>query len=275
MSGIKISTILDLIKNKNQTGFDLLYEHHYKLMFTTAFSVTQNEEDSQDIVQNVAHKLAIMPVKNFPEKGEVSWLYRVVKNEAINYAKSRKQYDNLDEKVQAPLFDKDLSEVFDMENYYTLIEGLNENQKQVVTLKVLGELSHKEIAQLLDKPIGTVQWIYNTSIMKLRISLAAMSAVAFAFFIGASSRVYRIFKDITTLPNEQMPEQSPPIEELPQYGGVPPTGGFSPIEETDISYELINDTIFIVCVIGLFLLLFGIYLFMKFSERLPIRNKNR
>ena len=62
-----------------------------------------------------------------------------------------------------------------------MIKGLNEDQRLIVTLKVIGGFTHKEIAQMLQKPIGTVQWIYNVSIKKLRIALSSLllSFVAF------------------------------------------------------------------------------------------------
>jgi hypothetical protein len=36
------------------------------------------------------------------------------------------------------------------------------------TLKLIGNLKYREIASLLNKPMGTVQWIYNNAIKKLR-----------------------------------------------------------------------------------------------------------
>ena len=69
-----------------------------------------------------------------------------------------------------------------MDSYYSMIKGLNDEQRQVVTLKVLGGYTHKEISKMLGKPIGTIQWIYNTSVKKLKIMLSSI----LIFIIGAS-----------------------------------------------------------------------------------------
>ncbi|MBR2442035.1 MAG: hypothetical protein IKB20_03115 [Clostridia bacterium] len=61
-----------------------------------------------------------------------------------------------------------------MDMYYSMIKGLKDEQQQVVTLKVLGGYTHKEISVMLGKPIGTIQWIYNTSVKKLRIVLSSI-----------------------------------------------------------------------------------------------------
>lgn len=266
MTEIKLSTVLDLIKNRNQTGFDLLYEHHYKLLFSTAFTITKSEEDSRDVVQNVAYKLAKMSANKFPETGQVAWLYRVVKNEAINFMKNRKECEQLDDSIEIPIIDKNLNELFDMEHYYSLIENLNENQKKVVTLKVLGELSHKEIAMMLDKPIGTIQWIYNTSIKQLRISLASMVSCILVLSTGIVSRGYSLYRDIFYF--------NPSIASHPGSLDASIISDFPISNEGNLFSELINDNIFMLLIVATLILLVGMVAFLKFSYKIPTKRKN-
>ncbi len=265
MSEIKLSTVLDLIKHKNAVGYELLYTHYSKLMFGTAFSVTKNEEDSRDIVQNVVFKLSKTEANKFPEKGETSWLYRVVKNEALNLIKSRKTYVRLDaDDVDIPMADKNLDELFDMENYYSLIAELNEQQKEVVTLKVLCDLSHKEIAKALDKPIGTVQWIYNTSIKKLRVALVAMASFMVVLFLGAMSRVVDIYGSL--------PVFDPPMMSDPNVAHSPNM----PEPLSPLSYlfaELLWDRAFLFLSAGTVVMMVGIIIFFIFSDRIPTKRE--
>ncbi|MFW6319975.1 MAG: sigma factor-like helix-turn-helix DNA-binding protein, partial [Bacillota bacterium] len=44
------------------------------------------------------------------------------------------------------------------------LSHLNAEQKQIVLLKVVGELTHKDIAYLLNKPLGTITWMYSEAI---------------------------------------------------------------------------------------------------------------
>ncbi len=60
-----------------------------------------------------------------------------------------------------------------MESFLHTIKPLKEEQKIVVSLKILGGYTHKEISILLGKPMGTIQWLYNTSIKKLKILLTS------------------------------------------------------------------------------------------------------
>lgn len=83
MHTVKIETIFDLMKNKEPRGFELLYEHHFRMMYGIAYSVTSNDELSKDAVQNALIKLFKLDHHKFPKSHELSWLYVVVKNEAL------------------------------------------------------------------------------------------------------------------------------------------------------------------------------------------------
>ena len=45
---------------------------------------------------------------------------------------------------------------------------LKEEERQIVNLKIMGELTFREIARILKKPPGTVAWRYRTAMEKLK-----------------------------------------------------------------------------------------------------------
>ena len=196
MNSVKIETIFDLIENKESRGFELLYEQYFRIMYGIAYSVTGNDELSKDAVQNTLIKLFGLDQHKFPKEHPLTWLYVVVKNEALMLLRKEKPTVDISGVVEKlPVFDKGIEDFADMENYYDLISSLNEKQKQIVTLKVLGGMSHKEITQMLQKPIGTIQWIYNTSIKKLRVVLSAMAA--FVIMLGTGF-IYKLIRALNT-----------------------------------------------------------------------------
>lgn len=178
-----VHEIFMLIREGNRDGVEMLYKHHYNKMYGVAFSILKNEQASQDVVHNVIYKLMKIEPKRLPLSSELSWLYTVTKNEALQALRSEKPTASIDEIV---LVSEDISinNFVDMETYYSMIKGLNEEQKQIVTLKVIGGFTHKEIAKMLGKPIGTVQWIFNTSIKKLKAVLLSFFACIFLSIIG-------------------------------------------------------------------------------------------
>jgi len=48
------------------------------------------------------------------------------------------------------------------------LDTLKPNEQEVVNLKIMGELTFQEIADILKIPLGTVTWRYQNAIKKLR-----------------------------------------------------------------------------------------------------------
>ena len=94
----------------------------------------------------------------------------------------------MDEIPEIPVPERQLEMLEDMETVQSMLSSLDQKRQNVVTLKVLGGLSHKEIAQLLAMPVGTVQWLYNTSIKSLRRTLTALASVA---IVSAGGLMYQ------------------------------------------------------------------------------------
>ena len=62
--------------------------------------------------------------------------------------------------------DKEMSPVTSAMN-----KVLNEDERQIVTLHAISGFKHREIADMLDKPLGTVVWSYNNALSKLKKEL--------------------------------------------------------------------------------------------------------
>ena len=181
MQSNDIKKILALVKEKNPSGFDLLYQHYFRFLFSVAYSVLNSEKDSYAVIQSVMMRLYQLDQNLFPSSHELSWLRTVVKNEALMYLRREKSTAPLEETADFPVLDRKIENFVDMDAFYQLIAPLNERQKKVVSMKILGDMAHKEIAQMLSVPIGTVQWIYATSNKKLRRSLTALASLTLIF----------------------------------------------------------------------------------------------
>ena len=81
-------------------------------------------------VQNALIKLFGLNQQKFPKAHELSWLYVVVKNEALMMLRKEKPSADISAfENKLPVMDKEIEDFVDMENYYTLISSLNETQK--------------------------------------------------------------------------------------------------------------------------------------------------
>ena len=48
------------------------------------------------------------------------------------------------------------------------MESLKPDEREVVDLKVAGGFTFREISEMVEKPMGTVTWLYNNAIKRLR-----------------------------------------------------------------------------------------------------------
>ena len=184
MEKINVEELRELfieIKYGNNIAFEKLYKNHKNLVYKIAYSILKNSYDSDDIVQIVFEKIYSIDKDKLPTRNESSWLYSVTKNETINYLNKKKNHIELEEIYELEDNNNEINELINKDSYNRLIGKLNENEKEIISLKILSNLSFKEIAKLLNKPTGTIKWIYYKSIntLKLLLSNLAMFIISF------------------------------------------------------------------------------------------------
>lgn len=132
---ITVNEIFDLLRSgQSHEGVERLYQYHYHKMYGVAFSIVKKESTSEDIVHNVVCKLLLLETDKFPASNELTWLYKFVKNEALMYLRKNKPVVSLDHIAVEPIVeDREIHDFVDMEAYYAMIKGLNEEQRQIVT----------------------------------------------------------------------------------------------------------------------------------------------
>ena len=184
MEKINVEELRELfieIKYGNNIAFEKLYKNYKNLAYKIAYSILKNSYDSDDIVQIVFEKIYSIDKDKLPTRNESSWLYSVTKNETINYLNKKKNHIELEEIYELEDNNNEINELINKDSYNRLIGKLNENEKEIISLKILSNLSFKEIAKLLNKPTGTIKWIYYKSIntLKLLLSNLAMFIISF------------------------------------------------------------------------------------------------
>ncbi len=178
----------------NRTGVELLYRDYYRTMYGIAFSILKKDDAAEDVIHNVVYKLLRLDSAKFPSRHGLSWLYSVTKNEALMFIRSTPVFEYADE-IEAILEeDKNIRDLVDMDSFQRMISGLNDTQKQVVTLKVLGGCTHREIAEMLGKPVGTIQWIYHSAVNKLKVLLSVMLTLTVFAVVKCVSKIVAYIK---------------------------------------------------------------------------------
>lgn len=172
------------LKHNNKIAFEKLYTKYNKLVYGVAFSILKNKEDSEDVVQIVFSKLYKIDKNKLPSNKESSWLYTLTKNETISFLRKKNNDINLESIYEIEDKDNEINNIIDQVEFKRLISGLNDKEKQIISLKILANLSFDEIGKLLNEPTGTIKWRYYKSIHTLKILLSNLGMFIVTFVIG-------------------------------------------------------------------------------------------
>lgn len=129
-----------------------------------AWNILKNEEDAKDVVQDVLTRCLEKPQEQLSK----AYVFRAVRNTSFNKLRSQSR---LTRAKEAFLHYLDLLTASDSEHSVDIMSSLHalpQKQREVLILRIRGELSHQEIAEVMDIPVGTVKSRINKGLSKLR-----------------------------------------------------------------------------------------------------------
>jgi RNA polymerase sigma-70 factor (ECF subfamily) len=158
----------------DQAKFADLAMEHMGSLYTAALRMTRNPADAEDLVQETYLK-AYRAFNTFQEGTNLkAWLYKILTNTFINAYRSKKrrpEQTELDEVEDLYLYrrlggleaaaagrsaEEEVLEHFTEGDIKAALEALPEQFRLAVLLADVEGFSYKEIAEILDVPIGTV-----------------------------------------------------------------------------------------------------------------------
>ena len=158
----------------DQAQFSDLAMEHMSALYTAALRMTRNPADAEDLVQETYLK-AYRGFGGFEQGTNLkAWLYRILTNTFINSYRSKKrrpEESELDEVEDLYLYrrlggleaaavgrsaEDELMDLVTDQEVKDAIEALPEQFRMAVLLADVEGFSYKEIAEILDIPIGTV-----------------------------------------------------------------------------------------------------------------------
>lgn len=171
------------LKEENTDAYNILYKEYYSLIYGIVFSILKNKENTEDVLQEIFIKLYKMDKEKIPSKGELSWIYTVSKNEALNYLRRKKTEVNIEEIYEISEESSEIEKIIDIHTYNKIVSGLNEEEKEIISLKILSNFTFKKIGQMLKMPTATVQWKYYKAVDSLKISIGSLVSFIFTFIL--------------------------------------------------------------------------------------------
>lgn len=165
--------IIKRAQNGNPEAFGLLYDHYHEQIYRFIYLKTNQKEDAEDLTHQVFLQ-AFRKIKDYKDYGFPfsSWLYRIARNEVIDFYRSKKNSVSLEDISNILKIEDDKKNDLDfkiqLEEVKKAILRLKPEYQDVIIMRFIDDLSIKEVAKILDKSEGAVKLIQHRAIIALK-----------------------------------------------------------------------------------------------------------
>jgi RNA polymerase sigma-70 factor (ECF subfamily) len=186
---MKDQELIEQILSGNQNAFRLLVDKYQVLVFNTCIGFVGNRQSAEDLSQEVFIE-TYRSINKFRGDAKLStWLYRISVNKSLNYIRDHKKH-NLVRSLER-FFYGEKEESLEVEDYvfgtadapleqqqhalelHKAISTLPDNQRIAFTLNKFDDLSYKQIAEVMDVSLSTIESLIHRAKKNLQKRLAA------------------------------------------------------------------------------------------------------
>ena len=187
---------LDLARRGDRDAFGRLVRRHQRRVYAAALHILGNHSDADDVTQE-AFVRAYRGLGSFDGRADFfTWLYRIAVNTALNALRSGKRGAVLHQRSGAeaahvggrpealghgaPSPAQRAEHTGEVARVLAAVAELSPALRVTLVLATVEELPHKQIAEILQIPEGTVAWRVNEArrLLKLRLAMPEPRSVA-------------------------------------------------------------------------------------------------
>lgn len=145
------------------------YIEYSDIIYRYLFSLTNNKELAEEITQETFYQ-AVKSADRFDGSCKVTtWLCAIAKNSLYKYYKKHPEYSNLDAETLSDSYIE--KEFLQKESYIELLKKMHDfdsDTKELMYLRIFGELSFREIGDIMSKTENWARVTFYRSKEKLK-----------------------------------------------------------------------------------------------------------
>lgn len=133
-----------------------IYEKYFEIVNKYLFCLTRNSDIAEELTQETFYR-AVKKIDSYNGKCKMSvWLCQIAKNLWYRQYQKNKRETNIEENELLNIQEKDTIESFIISQeekiaLYKKMQNIDEKTREVIYLRITGELSFKEIGMILKK----------------------------------------------------------------------------------------------------------------------------
>jgi len=174
---IALKKLIQKAKEGDTVAFGALYQALYVPLYRYVISKCHDPELTVDVCQQAFLKFYEALSSYEPDKSPLAYLFTIAKRLLINHSE-KKTFESFDDTL-IETYSNDNSSILDethiknlSETIITYLPSLTEDEQEVIRLYYFGELSYKEIRDVIEKEEVYIRKIKERALKKLRILTA-------------------------------------------------------------------------------------------------------
>lgn len=151
----------------DETAYLELFRQNEELIYRMAFVYVKNQEDALDVVQETAYR-SFKSIKTLKQpKYFKTWLIKIAINCSVTMLRQRTKVIQF-EPQKIDFLQTQNEEVILSIMLDDLIEKLDPTEKSIILLRFYQDYTIKDVAKMLEIPLGTAKTILYRALGKLR-----------------------------------------------------------------------------------------------------------
>ena len=154
--------------------FEQIVSQHYEPLYRFAFSLTRAEADACDLTQQTFYVWATKGHQLRDRSKIKSWLFTILHREFLHIRKRAVRFPHFelsDGNEDLPTISPEIVNTLDAARVFEFLGQLQEPYRAALSLFYLEDCSYKEIADILEVPLGTVRSRISRGIAQLQQSI--------------------------------------------------------------------------------------------------------
>jgi len=166
--------IIDLVRKVSEERNELAFSEIFDFIAPkiNAYYIKNNLsiEQAEELTQEVLSIIWLKAEQFDPEKSKfITWSFAIARNKKIDFYRKNKKNVINEEDVRDFLYENNQSDDYELESTIKkMTQELDANQKKLIKMSFFEQKSHKNIAEELEIPLGTVKSRIRASISKIQ-----------------------------------------------------------------------------------------------------------
>ena len=165
----ELDTMLYGISKGDRSSFEQFYLNTRSSVYSFALSILKNTHDAEDVLHD-CYIAVWHGAGNYRSQGKpLAWMMTITRNLCLQQIRTHQRTEDFpQDEWELHLSDNGELTIEDKSVLSACMEMLSEQERQIITLHAVSGFKHREIAELLDRPLPTVLSKYNRAIKRLK-----------------------------------------------------------------------------------------------------------